>query len=97
MSEFKSRVQQVASQISSTVGNTVQKAVTENASRFEAAVDEVNKLQSEGLAQAGQLIGNMVRLANDQFTFAQQLGGEWQKLVLRATRSAAEAFTPKQP
>jgi hypothetical protein len=96
MSEFKSRVQQVASQLSSTVGNTVQKAVTEQASRFEAAVDEVHKLQAEGLAQTGQLIGNMVRLANDQFTFAQQLAGEWQKLVLRATRSAAEAFTPKQ-
>ncbi len=92
MAEFRERVQQVTNQVT----NSVEKAIAEQASRFEAAVGEVSKLQAESLAQAGQIMESMVRLANDQIAFAEQLTGEWRKLVLAATRNAADVFAARK-
>jgi hypothetical protein len=35
------------------------------------------------------------RAAKEQIAFAEQIGGEWRKLVLAATKNAAELFAPK--
>jgi hypothetical protein len=85
MSEIKARVQRVT--------NKVEKAIGEQASRIEVAV--VNKLQTAGLNKAGVFMENAFRIANEQLAFVERKTGEWRKLVLAATHSAAEAFAPK--
>ena len=75
--------------------NGIEKAIADQSARFEAAVAELGKLQSKGLAQAQSYLENATRVAQEQAAFAEQLGGEWRKLVLAATRSTAELFTPK--
>ena len=77
------------------IGTAVEKAVSEQASRFETAMSELNKLQSKGLEQANAFIESSTRLAREQIAFAEQIGGEWRKLVLAATRNATELFAPK--
>jgi hypothetical protein len=77
------------------IGNAVEKAVSEQASRVESALSELSKLQSKGLEQASAFIESATRTAKEQIAFAEQMGGEWRKLVLAATRSASEIFTPK--
>jgi hypothetical protein len=37
----------------------------------------------------------VTRAAQEQIAFAEQLGGEWRKLMIAATRSAAGVFAPK--
>jgi hypothetical protein len=75
--------------------NAFEKAINEQAARFETAFAEWSKLQSKGIAQATALIEGATRVAQEQVAFAEQLGGEWRKLVLSATRNAAELFAPK--
>ena len=77
------------------IGSAVEKAVSEQASRVESAVSELTKLQSKGIEQASAFIESATRTAKEQIAFAEQIGGEWRKLVLAATRSASEIFTPK--
>ena len=88
MSEIVKRVQQVTS--------SVEKAVGEHAARIEAAVAEVGKLQTEGLDQAAVFVENSFRMAKEQVAFAVQIAGEWRKLVIAATRSAAGVFASKK-
>jgi hypothetical protein len=99
MGELTARVQQVT--------EIAEKAVVEQAANVEAAVGEVNKLQAEGVAKAGQLVDkvqSMVPVAREKLTIAAKITaewgkqvraatGEWGKQVLAATRTAAEAFT----
>ena len=73
----------------------VEKVMSEQSSRFESAVSEMNKLQSKGLEQASALVESVTRAAKEQIAFAEQIGGEWRKLVLAATRNATELFAPK--
>ena len=77
------------------IGTAVEKVVSEQASRFETAMSELNKLQSKGLEQANAFIESSTRLVREQIAFAEQIGGEWRKLVLAATRNATELFAPK--
>jgi hypothetical protein len=71
------------------------KVVTEQAARFEAAFAEVAKLQSKGVAQMTELVEKATKVAQEQIAFAEQVGGEWRKIVLAASRNAAELFAPK--
>ena len=77
------------------VTNGVEKAIAEQTARFETAVAELGKLQTKGIAQAQAFYENATRVAQEQIAFAEQLGGEWRKIVLAATRSTAEIFAPK--
>ena len=77
------------------VTNTVEKVIAEQTSRFETAVSELNRLQGKGIAQASALVETATRAAQEQIAFAEQMGSEWRKLVLAATRSATELFAPK--
>ena len=77
------------------VTNAVEKVISEQASRLESAVSEMNKLQSKGLEQVNALVENVSRAAKEQIAFAEQMGSEWRKLVLAATRNATELFAPK--
>ena len=72
-----------------------EKAIAEQTARFETAVAELGKLQTKGIAQAQTFFENATRVTQEQVAFAEQLGGEWRKLVLAATRSAGELFAPK--
>jgi len=73
----------------------VEKLIADQTARFEAAVAELGKLQSKTTAQVNLFVEGATRLAHEQIAFAEQLGGEYRKLVLAATRSAAEYFAPK--
>jgi methyl-accepting chemotaxis protein len=73
----------------------VEKLVADQTARIEAAVEEMGKLQSKGVAQVNQFIEGYTRVAQEQIAFAEQIGGEWRKLVLAATRNAADLFAPK--
>ena len=75
--------------------NGVERVMSEQASRFETAVNEMNKLQSKGLEQATALMESVSRAAKEQIAFAEQIGGEWRKLVQAATKNATELFAPK--
>ena len=76
--------------------NSVEKAIGEQASRIEAAIGEVNKLQTKGLNQAGVFIENAIRIANGQLALAQQVTAELQKLVLAGSRRVADVFASKK-
>src|SRR5512134_1822646 len=80
--EINTRAQQVTS--------NVEKVLGEQASRVEAAIGEVGKLQTEGLSHAGAFTQGVLRIVNEQLAFAGHLTGEWRKLVLAATRRAAQ-------
>ncbi len=77
------------------VTNAVEKVISDQASRVETAVSELNKLQSKSLEQVGALVESATRAAKEQIAFAEQIGGEWRKLVLAATKNATELFVPK--
>ena len=77
------------------LGNGVEKVIADQTARFEATVAEFGKLQTKGIAQAQAYFENATRVAQEQIAFAEQLGGEWRKIVLAATRSASELFAPK--
>ena len=77
------------------ITSAVEKVITEQASRVETAVSELNKLQSKGLEQVSALFESATRNAKEQVAFAEQIGGEWRKLVLAATKNAAGFFAPK--
>jgi methyl-accepting chemotaxis protein len=87
MAELKSQVEQAA--------NSFEKVIAEQTSRFETAVAEVAKLQSKGIAQANSYFEDLARVTREQIAFAEQLGGEWRKLVLASVKSASEIFAPK--
>jgi hypothetical protein len=77
------------------VTNAVEKVISDQASRVETAVSELNKLQSKSLEQVSALVESATRAAKEQIAFAEQIGGEWRKLVLAATKNATELFVPK--
>jgi len=73
----------------------VEKLIAEQTARFETAVAELTKLQSKSVEQVNQFVEGATRVAHEQIAFAEQIGGEWRKLVLAATRNAADLFAPK--
>jgi hypothetical protein len=75
--------------------SAVEKAVAEMGTRFEAAVAELNKLQTKSLEQAHAVIESATRATQEQIAFAEQMGTEFRKLALNATRGVAEFLTPK--
>ena len=77
------------------VTSGVEKVIADQTARFEAAVAELGKLQTKGIAQAQTYLENATRVTQEQIAFAEQFGGEWRKMVLAATRSAGELFAPK--
>ena len=77
------------------VTNGVEKVIADQTARFETAVAELGKLQTKGIAQAQTYFENATRVTQEQIAFAEQLGGEWRKIVLAATKSASELFAPK--
>lgn len=73
-----------------------EKVIAEQTARFESAVADLGKLQIKGLAQAQAFFDNAGRVAHEQIAFAEQLGGEWRKIALAATRSTAELLAAKK-
>lgn len=87
MAEIKTQVEQAA--------NSFEKVLTEQTARVETAVADLSKLQTKGIAQVNAFYEDAARIARDQMAFAEQLGGEWRKLVLASTKNATELFAHK--
>jgi hypothetical protein len=94
MSENQTNAQQFTSKVEQ-VTSKVEKVIAAVGASLEAAVGELNNLQVKGLEQAKTVIESATRATHEQLAFAEQMGSEWRKLMLGATRSATEFFTPK--
>ena len=79
----------------SNLTNGVEKVIAEQTARFETAVADLGKLQTKSIAQAQAFFENATRVTQEQIAFGEQLGSEWRKIMLAATRSAGELFAPK--
>jgi len=77
------------------IGSSVEKVLSAQSSRIETALGELSKLQSKGLEQVTAMIESTTRAAKEQIAFAEQMGGEWRKLILASTKNAAEHFAAK--
>ena len=75
------------------VTETLKSALSGLGTRVQAAVGELEKIQNKGLEQANALVETAARVTQEQITFAEQMGTEWRKLMLAATRSATGLFT----
>jgi hypothetical protein len=87
MSENQTTAQQVTS--------NMEKIAAAMSARLDAVVGELKNVQTKGLEQASSSLEKATRAVHDQLAFAEQMRGEWRKLILGATRSATELFTPK--
>ena len=87
MADLKNQVKQAA--------NSLEKVIAEQTTLFETTAAELAKLQNNGIAQAQALFEDVTRLAREQIAFAEQLGGEWRKVVLASAKSAGETFAHK--
>ena len=77
------------------VTSKVEKVVATVGARIQTAVGELEALQAKSLAQATTFAETVTRASHEQLAFAEQVGSEWRKLVLGATRAATQLFTPK--
>jgi ElaB/YqjD/DUF883 family membrane-anchored ribosome-binding protein len=73
----------------------VEKMVAEQTARYEAAVAELTKLQAKGVEQAQAWVNTATRAVQEQVSFAEQLGTEWRKAFIAASKSVTESFAPK--
>src|SRR5258708_38744885 len=76
------------------VTNAVEKVIAEQASRFETAMNELNKAQSKGLEQVSALVESVSRTAKEQIAFAEQIGGDRRQPGLAATQNAPRPSPP---
>lgn len=68
------------------------RAVDDGVARMTAALEESAKLETKGAEQVTQAIDELAKLQKDSLAYALQLGAEWRKLALEATRRTAELF-----
>lgn len=67
----------------------------EHLARLESLSEQVGKLQGQGVQRAHQAIDESAKLMKASMDYATELGAEWRKLGLEATRKTAEIMTPK--
>ncbi len=75
------------------VADTVKNALSDAGEQVRSTIHEVEKLREKGIEQTRSLVETATRMTQEQIAFAEQLGTEWRKLMLAATRSATELFT----
>ncbi len=75
------------------VTETVKSALVDMNQRVRSTIHEVEKLQDRGIEQTRSLVETATRITQEQIAFAEQVGTEWRKLMLAATRSATDLLT----
>ncbi len=75
------------------VTETVKSALADAGVRVRATIHEVEKLQDKSIEQTRSLVETATRMTQEHIAFAEQMGAEWRKLMLAATRSATDLFT----
>ncbi len=75
------------------VTETVKSALSDMSVRVKSTIHEVEKLQDRSIEQTRSLVETATRVTQEQIAFAEQIGTEWRKLVLAATRSATDLLT----
>lgn len=71
------------------------KAMDEQMSRVTAMFEEVGKLSEKSLQQTVTSVDEMAKLVKETLTYANNLGTEWRKMTLDATKQAAETVKSK--
>jgi hypothetical protein len=75
------------------VTETLKSTLSGLGTHVQAAIEDLEKIQDKGLEQARNAADAAARATQEQLAFAEQIGAEWRKLMLAATRSATELFT----
>ncbi len=75
------------------VADTVKSVLSDAGEQVRSTIHEVEKLREKGIEQTRSLVETVARMTHEQIAFAEQMGAEWRKLMLAATRSATELFT----
>ncbi|MBM4376832.1 MAG: hypothetical protein FJ095_17255 [Deltaproteobacteria bacterium] len=71
------------------------KAMDDGVARISAAWEEAAKLEAKGVEHATTAIEELAKLQKDSLDYMVQLGGEWRKLALEATKRTAELFAAR--
>lgn len=69
-------------------------AVSNQVSLLESFYQELGKHQGEAISRAGTTLDEATRLTKDSVNQAQQLVGQWRKLLLENARKAADYIDP---
>jgi hypothetical protein len=88
----------MAEKITSQTQQTVdgfKKIIDDQLQRANSFQDELGRLEQKGIEQARAAVDEAAKLAKESLTYAAQLGAEWRKMAIEATRRATEMMTFK--
>jgi acetyl-CoA acetyltransferase len=71
------------------------KMMEEQVSRATSLVDELAKLEAQGVEQARAAVEEMGKLAKESIAYSTKLSAEWRKMSLDTFRKAADLWMPK--
>jgi hypothetical protein len=92
MKEGTTMSESKTSQVREMAQSAWKKMVDDQVSRMELGYAEMSRIQEQALAQNRQAMDDMAKLSRDSVDYFAQLGSEWRKLTLDATRKTAELF-----
>jgi DNA integrity scanning protein DisA with diadenylate cyclase activity len=73
------------------------KLMEEQMKRLSGVFEEAAKLSDKSVQQAVTGIDEMAKLMKESVSYVNQLGAEWRKLAMDATKNAQEAVTSRMP
>lgn len=71
------------------------KSVTDAQERWSAALEESTKVEAQGMAHTKMLIDEGAKLAHETLNYWTNLGNEWRKLSLEATKRSLDLFAQR--
>jgi hypothetical protein len=73
------------------------KAVEEQTRRAELVTGEWGKIEGKSHEQVSAMVDEMAKLTKESLAYQAQLGAEWRKMWLEATKKSVESMTPTVP
>lgn len=71
------------------------KMIGDQSTRVESMMGEFARAEQKGTEQAKHVMDEWTKLVNASISYSIELGDQWRKLSLEATRRAFEMVTPK--
>lgn len=71
------------------------KAMDEQMARMTNLFEEVGKLSEKSLQQTMTSVDEMAKLVKESLVYANNLGAEWRKMTVEATKQAADTVKSK--
>lgn len=73
----------------------VQKSMTDAQARWSAALEDVAKVQAQGMAHTKMLVDESAKIAHATLDYWTQLGAEWRKTATEMSAKAVGTLTPR--